>query len=127
MGIPSLLIFKYDDWYFSHTIVDPKAFYPTIDLTGIADDFIHAIFDEEQRAGLEKWLAVLAEGQAEEFGIAKGEVSRTKIGEAELLSVYDPQTSRAQVFIFNGGAIHHLQIRGTKDKYEALMDKIEAR
>jgi hypothetical protein len=119
------LIFRYKDWWFSHEIVNPKNFYPKIDLTGIDKIFIKAIFTKKVLPA--KWLNELAIEQANEFGVTKSNVEIIKIDNAEIMGVYDKKDNQGQIFIIEDLIIHNLYINGSKDKFELILSKIKGR
>ena len=71
----NLLIMRYDNWYFSHEVIDPKTFYKTVDLSGIEHTFIESIFSDRERKTLPLWLGELAREQAERFGVTKKNIT----------------------------------------------------
>lgn len=121
------LIFKYSDWRLIHEVVDPKNVYPKIDLSGMDRLFFLSIFDAEQRKKLPKWLSALAEEQAIEFGVKDNNVKRSKIGIAEIVSVYNDEKGYAHAYLFEEVKIHHFVIYGDKSKFDNVVSSIGVR
>lgn len=123
----SSLIFKYDDWSFFHEIVNPKNIYQSIDLTGVEQAFLRSIFNQEKRKALPKWLAVLSQEQADEFGIETDNIDRKFVGQSELISVYDAKRESAQLYIFEELVTHHISVYGSKEKLDLIKHSIKGR
>ncbi|NOZ51966.1 MAG: hypothetical protein GXP08_02300 [Gammaproteobacteria bacterium] len=121
------LIVKYDNWYFVHSVVDPKSIYSNIDLTGTENKFLRSIFDKNIRAELPGWLAALSNDQAKEFGVTINNVKHNKIGNADLLSVYDKDRSTAYTYIFDELTIHNIVVFGSEENYTTLINNIKER
>ncbi len=121
------LIFKYNDWSFIHEVVNPETIYAKVDLTGIENLFIKSIFDEKERQKLPGWLAALSSEQAREFGVAESSTEKKKIGEAELLSVFDENRRSGHIYLFEGDRIHHFVVQGEKKTYKDIIDNIKER
>lgn len=119
------LIFRYDDWYFSHELVNPKSFYPKINLTGIDKIFFKAVFTGDTLPT--KWLNELAIEQAEAFGVTKSNVEFIKIKQAEIMGVYNEKNKSGQIFILENLITHNFYINGSKEKFKLILSKIKAR
>jgi hypothetical protein len=119
------LIFKYDKWWFSHEIVDSKNMYQPVDLTGIDKIFIKAIFTGD--ALPTKWLSELAIEQANVFGVTKSNVESFKIGQAEIMGVYNTKDNQGQIFIVEDLMTHRLEVNGAKEKFKLILSKIKGR
>lgn len=123
----NLLILKYDDWHFSHEVINPLLIYPSVDLTGLEADFIRSLFDEPTRNSLPKWLAELSIEQADFFGITNNKTEYKKLNQIEYYSVYDPNNDRGNIFILEAHQVHHLRFSGKKNKYIDLINAIKER
>src|SRR5690606_17677484 len=106
----NLLIYKYTNWYFSHERLDGARIYPGIDLTGMDREYVHALFDNNVRQSLPKWLGVLAEEQATSFGILKENSEATRSGDLEILTTYNVTEKRGEIFILTKKDIHRLSM-----------------
>ena len=121
------LIFKYKSWSFVHEVVDPKNIYPKIDLTGIDRIFLHAIFERSQMNKLPGWLKALAKEQADQFGVKSDNVKHLKVGDAEIIGVYDKKKRSANVYLFEKLKIHHFVIYGSEQNFQDLINGIGVR
>lgn len=121
------LIIKYDDWSLSHRVVDSTAIYPKINLSGIEEVYLHSIFLPAQRDSLPKWLQVLAEEQARQFGLPEGQVVEETVGNAMILGTYNQQNEEGYLYIFDRVAIHQMTIAGTEKQYKELIRNIRER
>lgn len=122
------LIVKYDDWYFVHSVVNPKTVYHTVDLTGNERKYIKSIFDMDTRKEFPKWMAELSSEQAQEFGI-KGvdDVLKYNVGKTDVLSTYDQEKSAGYIYVFDELVLHHIVVFGTKRNFEAVISSIKER
>lgn len=123
----NMLIMKYDDWYFSHELIDPTKIYPAIDLSGLEREFIKSLFDASLRQKFPKWLAELSIEQANVFGISNNNFDYKKFKEIELYSIFNADSSEANIFIFEENQIHHINFNGAKRKYTDLINTIKER
>ncbi|MCG6202610.1 hypothetical protein [Psychromonas antarctica] len=123
----SVLIMKYDGWYFSHEIIDPVKIYPSIDLTGLEKDFVKSLFEVSVRKSFPKWLSELSAEQATVFGIYENKFDYKKLQKIEIYSIYDPESEKGNVFIIEDNQIHHINVNGKKDKYTNLINSIKER
>lgn len=123
----TVLLVKFDDWVLSHQVVDPTSIYPQVDLSGIEDTYIQSIFKPEVRNTLPKWLRVLSEEQAVEFGLPDGGVTQRKVGEFEILGTYSEKHGSGYLYIFDRAAVHYLTVQGTQDHYRDIVDSIKER
>ena len=121
------LIVKYKDSSFMHVVVDPKAIYRQIDLTGLERDFIKSIFDDKARAKLPKWLSLVAKEQSDEFGVTPDNVDRFKVGKAEIYTVYNKKNNEGQIYIFDELSIHQIYTHGTKKEHDLIAHSIKER
>lgn len=122
------LIVKYDNWYFSHNVINPKVVYASIDLTGIDVDFFTAIFEPSVREGLPPWLASLADEQAKTFGANKNNTLKRNVGEALLYGVYDDKNSQGEIFLIEASQqIHHFSTIGNRQQFSDVINNIKER
>lgn len=122
------IIFKYPDWYFSHEIVDPKVMYSGIDLTGLLQDFIRSMFDEELRGKLPAgWLEELSREQSIAFGIKDGNTGLMNKGFGALYHMFSQDEGRGEIFILEENQTHWLQIHSSKEQFQDLIENIKER
>ena len=121
------LILKYEDWWFSHEIVDGEGIYPGMDLTAYLPQFIRSIFDSKIRKSLSTELSALSEEQAKVFGVTSGNVRREKRGVAELMAIYDAKSSRGDIYVIEERMIQHMEMFGSEDKFAELISNIKER
>lgn len=120
-----LLIFKYNDWHFSHEILDPTEIYPSVDLTGMEQLYVRSMFAPQHRQDLPEWLAVLSKEQAEAFSISKENSIHNSQDEWELYAAHTGDDGN--IFIIEEAQIHHLSVRGNKKHFTQLIESIEER
>ena len=123
-----LLIFKYQDWYFSHQNVDPKTMYRGVDLTGLLQDFIRSMFDQDARKALPAgWLEELSREQSAAFGIKDGNSGLIKKGFGSLYHMFNQEEGRGEIFILEENQTHWLQVHSSKEKFQELIENIKER
>ena len=110
-----------------HELVNPRTFYPRIDLSGVERTFLRSIFYSNERKKLPEWLRILSAEQAELFGVGTSNVSQKRVGQAEIVGVLNSQESSSHLYIFEELKIHHLQVNGDNKKFKAVIESIEAR
>jgi len=110
-----------------HVVVDPKNIYQQIDLTGKERDYIRSIFDKNERAKLSKDLAAMAKEQSDQFGVTPDNVERFKVGDAEVIAVYNNEDNNGQVFIFEELSVHQIYTYGTKAEHDLILKGIKER
>ncbi len=121
------LILKYEDWWFSHEIVDGKGMYRAMDLTEHLPQFIRSIFDVKIRKSLSPELSALSEEQANVFGVTRDNVMREKRGVAELMAIYDVKSKRGDVYVIEERLIQHVEVSGSEAKFVELISNIKER
>lgn len=121
----NLLILKFEDWHFSHEVINPKEFYKPIDLTGIQHEFLKSVFYPKLREKLPGWLGELANEQAASFGLPKSKIIHRQFDGFELLGIYDQMLMQGNVFIFEEYQIHHLSFHGENLDYINLINGIK--
>ena len=119
------MIFKYDEWYFSHEVINPKTMYQKLDLSGLEKNFIRSIFTDEELAA--KWLNELAKEQATIFGVGAYDVTKMNIGLAELLAVYNVKENKGYLFIIEESISHRFTMTGSKNKFNLILKSIKER
>jgi hypothetical protein len=120
-----LLIFKYDDWHFSHEVLDPSTIYPSVDLAGMERIYIESLFEERARDKLPEWMAVLSREQSEVFAASGDNVVHVENGDWEIRGSYSE--GEGNIFILEPLQIHHLSMRGDKKKFTHLIEAIRGR
>lgn len=121
------LIFKYEDWSFSHSVVDPEELYPAIDLTGLDQDFIVSIFVPESRKILPPWLALLAKEQADTFGVELDNIKLKALAGGRVYATYSMEAKEGNIFVLEEQKIHHFQLLGAKETFQRLLNNIKDR
>lgn len=121
------LIFKYKDWWFAHEILNPKSMYSKLDLSEHFPEFIESIFNDTLRKNLPHELEKLAKEQAQAHGIKDNNIEKIQIGNAKLLSVYDDQQKRGNIYIIEERMIHHLDSLSTKNEFNEIIKGIKER
>ncbi len=121
------LILKYEDWWFSHEIVDGEAMYPGMDLTEHLPKYIRSIFDAKIRKSLSPELSALSEEQAKVFGVTRDNIKREKRGVAELIAIYDVKSKRGDVYVIEERMIQHMELSGSEAKFAELISNIKER
>ena len=123
----NLLIMRYEDWYFSHEVVDPKAFYKTVDLSGLEHTFIKSIFLDKERKALPLWLGELAREQADIFGVAKKNITIKESKNFSLLGAYQEEAAEGNIFILEDHQIHYINLSGSHAAYNTIFSAIAER
>jgi hypothetical protein len=123
----NLLIMKYDNWYFSHELIDPIKLYPSIDLTGLEKDFIKSLFIPSIRESFPKWLGELSLEQASIFGITENKSVHKKFDNIEYYSIFDSNGKTGNIFIIEANQVHHLSFSGEIEQYTKLINSIKER
>jgi len=121
------LIIKYNNWWFSHEVVDGEKMYPGMDLSDQLPVFIRSMFDAKIRKSLAPELSLLSEEQAKAFGITEDNVKREKRGTAELMAVYDEKSKRGDIYVIEERMIQHVEISGNAAEFAELMGNIKER
>lgn len=121
------VIFKYDDWSFSHSVVNPKTLYPAVDLTGLDHDFIVSIFVPASRNSLPPWLALLAQEQAHTFGLELGKVKVKTLSGGTIYAIYSMEAKEGNIFVLEEQKIHHFQMLGAQVAFQRLLNNIKDR
>ena len=121
------LIVKYNNWWFSHEVVDGERMYPGMDLSDQLPVFIRSMFDAKTRKKLSPELSLLSEEQANAFGITEGNVKREKRGAAELMAVYDEKSKRGDIYVIEERMIQHVEVSGSAAEFAELMGNIKER
>ncbi len=121
------LLLVYEGWQLAHEQLTPASFYPGIDLSGMEQQFVLALFNPEQRKSLPKWLAALAEEQAAALAISAATTSQSHRGALQLFSVYDPNNARGELFIVGPDQVHRLSFSGDKEQFATLINTIKER
>lgn len=123
----NVLILKFDDWYFSHEVINPKEYYNTIDLTGIEHEFLKSTFYPELRQSFPNWLRELANEQAISFGLSDGDIFNKKFEGFEILSNYNLNSKQGNIFIFEEHQIHYVNFSGERAHYTNLLNSIRSK
>lgn len=121
------LIIKYEDWYFTHQVVDSSSFVPKVDLEGVEALFIRSIFLSEHRERLPDWLQVLAEDLQLAYGGEQGAIIQRDSPGEEVLGSYNSETLTGHLFVFDQAAIHRIVVQGPKDRFEEVLERIKER
>lgn len=121
------LIFKYEDWALSHEIVDAETFYPGVDLSGQAEQFIRSFFIEDIRASLSPELREMVVKQREAFDIPDSAIYKDSTGSFDILGGYSQTHERGHLYIFDRAAIHHIVIKGNEARYKKTAKSIRER
>ncbi len=121
------LILKYEDWWFSHEVVDGERVYPGMDLTEHLPQFIRSIFNAKIRKHVSPELSALSEEQAKVFGVTRDNVMREKRGVAELMAIYDVKSKRGDVYVIEERMIQHVEVSGSEAKFVELISNIKER
>ena len=121
------LIFKYEDWTMSHEIVDAETFYPGIDLSGDAEQFIRAFFTEDVRPSLSPELRDMAIKQREAFDIPDHAVYKDSLDSFDILGGYSETHGLGHIYIFDRAAIHHIVVKGKDARYKQVARSIRER
>ncbi len=121
----NVLILKYDDWCFSHEVINPKEFYSPIDLTDIQHEFLKAVFYPNLRESFPNWLGELADEQAKSFGLSKTNINNRKFDDIDVLGGYDNTSMQGNIFVFEKYQIHHFSIAGEGEHYIELLNAIK--
>lgn len=123
----STLIIKYEDWWFSHAVVNPKGIYSLIDFSGLEHTFVRSFFDKELRARQPRWMQVLAEEQAKEFGVGDNNLIKKMIGDASMFAVYDARYNTGKIYILEQLKIHDISVHSSKEKFNEIIKNIRSR
>lgn len=115
------VIFKYDDWAMNHHIIDPKYFYPSVDLTGWMGSFVRHIFGEKTPK-LPDWMKFLAKEQSKAFDIKTNSTIQFKLNGKSVYATYSNKFEQGHIFLLNDEFINYFNILSDKQKY---MDFIE--
>ncbi|EJO9866832.1 hypothetical protein NU768_004583 [Vibrio vulnificus] len=121
----NLLILKFDDWHFSHEVIDPKTFFRPVDLTDIQHHFFKSVFYPNLRDNFPSWLRELANELAVSFGLPKSQVIDRKFDNFELIGSYDSISKQGYLFIFEEHQIHHISYFGEKEHYLNMTNTIK--
>lgn len=123
----SVLFIKYDDWTLSHQVVDPTSIYTNIDLSGVEKQFLHSVFLPDVRSSLPRWMRVLSEEQASEFGLPDGAVTNQQVGDFQLLGTYSSTHNAGYIYLFDRAAIHQFVVLGSEAHYRDVINSIKER
>lgn len=85
----------------SHEIVDAETFYPGVDLSGKAEQFIRAFFIEDVRPSLSAELRDMAVKQREAFDILNHAVYKDSLGSFDILGGYSKIHGLGHLYIFD--------------------------
>lgn len=119
------LVFVYSNGAISVKRVNPKNVYDAVDLTGMLQLFVKAVFDVSQRRQLPaQWMDELAKQQAKAYGIKKDNWRHQRIGEADLYMVFDAEGKTGNVFVLENGLTYQIQITGDKGRYSSFVESI---
>jgi len=121
------LILKYEDWYFSHSLINPQTMYSSIDLSGLELEFVKSIFSPQLRETQPAWLAALSTEQAETFGLPTNKVIEKTLGTATIYAVYIADESMGHIFVIEEEQAHQLTMLGKKERFSELMSAIKER
>ncbi|HDY8173718.1 TPA: hypothetical protein RQL04_004791 [Vibrio vulnificus] len=121
----NLLILKFDDWHFSHEVIDPKTFFRPVDLTDIQHHFLKSVFYPNLRDNFPSWLRELSNELAVSFGLPKSQVIDGKFDNFELIGSYDSISKQGYLFIFEEHQIHHISYFGEKEHYLNMTNTIK--
>lgn len=110
------VLFKYEDWVMSHQVLDPKNFYPSIDLTGWMNQFIRRVFGEKDES-LPEWILVLAKNQAEAFKIDNKSIIKFSLNEKPVYATYSDKLNQGHIFLLNDGYVNNFNIISDKQMY----------
>ena len=121
------LILKYEDWAMSHEIIDSETFYPGVDLSGQAEQFIRAFFIEDTRASLPPELREMAVKQREAFDIPDSAVYEDSTGSFDIVGGYSETHALGHLYIFDRAAIHHIVVKGNETHYKETAKNIRER
>ena len=121
------LILKYEDWWFSHEIVDGEEMYPDMDLTDHLPQYIRSMFDAKIRKSLSPELSALSEEQAKVFGATGDNVKRERRGVAELMAIYDVKSKRGDIYVIEERMVQHVEVSGSEAKFVELISNIKVR
>lgn len=119
-----LLIFNYDNWYFSHELVDAKSYYQPVDLTDIDVVFFQSLFMVDKRNKLPEWLSIISAELSDSFGIKSDNKDIKKLNEITLFGAYSNEYSQGNIFIIDGSKIHHVNINGLESNYKNIFNSI---
>jgi hypothetical protein len=122
-----LVIFKYEDWSYTHEVILPDKFIVSVDLTGFEHQFVEGIFDPKKRKKLPNWMSLLAENFSKKILNKKGEYQKKSVGEAIVYGTYNAQEQQGFIFILEKNSIHKLDILGINDKYTHFINNITKR
>ncbi|MGF1878594.1 hypothetical protein L4D77_25345 [Photobacterium frigidiphilum] len=120
----NLLIFKYDDWYFSHELVNAAKYYHPVDLTGVEVDFFQSLFLLEKRKQLPEWLSLISSELSNSFGIKNDNTDMKKLNKITVFGAYSNEYKQGNVFIIGSSQIHHLHINGLEANYQNVFNSI---
>ncbi len=122
-----LVIFKYNDWSFTHEIVKPDNFIPSIDLTGFEHIFIGSVFEPGKRKTLPNWLKTLSLDLSDSLISKKENFRKINIGSATLYETYSSDNKQGTIFILEENIIHKLDVLGTNSNHEHIVSNIKKR
>jgi len=110
------VLFKYENWVMNHQVLDPKNFYPSIDLTGWMNQFIRSVFGEKEKS-LPEWIKVLAKNQAEAFHIDNKSVIKFSLNKKPIYATYSDELKQGHIFLLNEGYVNHFNVLSDKQMY----------
>ena len=120
-----LLIFKYNDWYFSHEAVNPKTFFSLVDLSGIEHNFIKKMYGIPPPHKQPEWLNELAKELAISFGISEKNAVISNIEKNTVLSNFIESKQEGNIFFLEKHKIHKIYFSGNKSKFTTLLNKLK--
>ena len=122
-----VLISKYENWYFSHELIDPESFYGIVDLTGVEHLFMKSMFGLITKGDLPEWMILLAKEQAKSFGITKSNTLKSRFELFDIFSNYLPNAQEGNIFILEKYQVHRINVHGNENKYKLILKAIKER
>lgn len=110
------LLLKYPDWNLSHETLNPKTFYPSVDLTGLLGTYVRNIF-EPKDGELPKWLQVMAKEQSIAFNSTDNNKSQFSAGVFTVYTVFDSDNNIGHVFLIADDYVSHFNVLSNKEKF----------
>jgi len=118
------VLFKYPDWVLSHQIIDPKTFYPNVDLTGLIQIYIRNIF-EPKEGELPNWLQFIAKEQAKAFKVTNKNTSQFTLGEFEVYCVFDSVEKNGNIYLVGNDYVSHFNVLSDKQGFYQFLNVLK--
>jgi hypothetical protein len=118
------VIFKYDDWVMNHHILDPKFYFPSIDLTGWMNRFVEHMFGKKD-SELPEWMGLLAKNHAEALDISEKSTVKLKSNGKVIYAAYSGKFDQAHIFLLNDGYINYFNVLSDKQKYLEFLELLK--